>query len=232
MGLLWVTPGHSANAATGVDCEQSPHTRLEGAICNETVLRALDRELAAASQRAIDSDLLVHAQALEMRNGIARLCRRETDDNIGACLLGAELEAYLEITTRLGEFIPIGAAFTGYAALQSPSVLDSGSDGSGQKIELLHRLLPVAQSSLVHTGDTDLTVTTIVELLHLHQKPEAGLSARSESSNFVSSLERKIQQGCASTQYKRKWKASLKKHNMGCSQLRKQAPTLSASVFH
>ncbi len=235
-----------AAGASAVVCEETPHTRIESSICGEPVLRALDQELAAAVDRAVVGNKLDRAQVTELRNGIAKLCWREVDTNLQACLLGAELDAFEWVTKRLNEWpgndVPwfeleprLSAAKDLSSAGGNNKRLTSEADAidfAAQRVVLLHRQLGIAESSLKRTGNTDLTVATIAGLLETLQQQSIGLPADSELNQSITQLVQRMVQGCNDSRHKKKWRSSLRQQNLSCAEFSQQVPQIATSEFY
>ncbi len=236
---MWLSGPASASA---VNCEETPHTRIESSICGAPALRALDQELAAAVERAVAGNKLDRVQVTELRNGIARLCWREVDEKLQACLLDAELDAFQWVATRLGEphgdtttleseeavGIPRLSAAHNQAALKTKKLKDDNV--VARRIARLERQLVIAESSLRRTGNTDLTVATIAELLDTLQQQKDQLPAERELQYSVAQLVQRMVQGCR--QYQKKWRASLHQHELSCAEFSQRLPLIATSEFY
>ena len=211
--LVLQSPWQLAQASS-VDCAESPLTRLEASICNDPALRALDGELSATLKRSQDQNRLTLAQVKRVRNSIARQCRRETATKLQNCLLSAELDAFEQFA------VPAARPITGRQSVKGKQL---------QRAALLARQLDVAQSSLRSSGNANLTVTTIVELLKIADKRRG--SVNPSSSAEVKSLSLRLVQGCHHQRYAASWQAAVQANGLQCATLNRDTPVYSFSDF-
>jgi len=226
MCLLPLLYGNSASA--GVDCTQSPHTRLEIAICGEPVLSAIDRELTDAVTRAQKQGIIDRQESVDQRNKIARQCWREVDETLISCLHNAELQALEWVASRLGEF-------DGDAAGISDRVGQRLHEGLAHQKLLLQKQLMIAESRMRRTGNPDLTVATITELMQLNERqqqlqPNNGAASHADADQSIAQLEQKLVTGCNHSVYGKKWRRMVKRYELSCDTLKSKQPELYSAV--
>ncbi len=225
-----------ANAAS-VNCDDSPHTKLEAAICSAPALQALDAELSAALSLAVDRNVLAPAAAAELRNGVAKLCWREEDAKLKSCLMSAELHSYQWVLGQMNKF---GVLHTSrlsqqrfqYKRIESVSVHDhfmllasdwKSADGLlVHNVQQLKKQLAFAERSFSHTRKTDFTVATIAALLDALRDQRNTVTDARNITVAITNLERRALRGCYDSRINKKWRASLQNYGLSCEGLDQQ----------
>lgn len=222
--VLLLLYGNSASA--GVDCSGSPHTRLEIAICGEPVLRSIDQELTDALSRAQQRGIIDRATAREQRNQIARQCWREVDETLNSCLHNAELNVLEWVAVKLGE-----------VAEEDHGLSNRIGEGLVHQNLMLQKQLVLAERRLRRTGNPDLTIETIFELIRINDRQhqlQLHDGGASDASHAIAQLEQRLASGCNHTVYGKKWRRMLDRRDMSCTRLHgREVPALySSSEFH
>ncbi len=213
--ILW--PIFCVNPAiAGVNCDGTPHTRLELAICGEPILQALDRELTAALKEVLQHGDISRQDIAEQRNQIARQCRREASRAFSACLVDAELTSLEWAANKLGQ-----------SNVSSGTVISKSwryDESPAARTSQLQRQLKVAENRLRSTADPKLTVATILELISAYEQHPA------PHRKAIDQLEHRLISGCDHVVYGAEWHRVLRDNNLSCNDL--QAPALlSTSDF-
>lgn len=213
LGILWINP-----AAAGVNCNGTPHTRLELAICSDPLLRALDGELTKAYQEARERRLIDTQTIAKQRNQIARQCRREANQALNACLQNAELQSLEWVSAKLGP--------AQIVASQAASKSWRYDASRFSRTSQLQRQLKVAENRLRSTGDPELTVVTVLSLINvLKEHPDP----RGNISKAIGKLDKRLASGCDHVAYGDQWQTVLRKHSLSCSGV--QAALFSSADF-
>ena len=201
-------------ANAGVNCDGVPHTRLEIAICGEPGLRALDSELSAALNEALERGVIDRQSFLEQRNRIARHCRREDSTAFNACLRDAELNALEWAADALGQ------------SIVSRSAVSNSSDRYDATLATrttqLQRQLQLAEGRLRYTSDPELTVMTLLNLLNVTTEQQDRNPA------LIGKLEQRLASGCEHSVYGHDWRRLLRDNNLSCGDT--QSPALFSSA--
>ena len=215
--VLLLLYGNSASA--GVDCREAPHTRLEIAICGEPVLRAIDQELTQALSHARQRGVIDRSAAHKQRNKIARQCRREADESLNSCLHNAELRALEWVAVKLGEM-------DGSVADKNRDIRERLREGRVHQNVILQKQLRLAESRMRRTGNPELTVATIIELIQLNdeRQPNGG-----SESKVIAQLDQRLATGCSHAVYGKKWRRIIARRGMSCDKLQRRASALYSS---
>ena len=226
MCLLLLLYGNSASA--GVDCTESPHTRLEIAICGEPVLHAIDQELTDALTRAQRRGIIDRTDVREQRNQIARQCWREAEESLNSCVHRAELQALEWVAVELGEF-------EGENAEKNRVLRERLREGLVHQKFLLQKQLELAESTMRRTGNPDLTVVTIFELIRINERQQhlrisgdrAGgaiedrtTEDRTGEGRAIAQLELRLAAGCSHSVYGSKWRKMVERREMSCDKIK------------
>lgn len=203
--LLQVLQVSAEPVNAGVDCTGVPHTRLELAICNEPLLRALDKELTAAFDETLEQAVLEAQMIVDQRNQVARHCQRVADEAFNTCLLEAELQSLEWAASKLGQLQGVASAI-----IEKPWRYDSSP---ASRAAVLKRQLAVAESRLQSTHSPELTVTTILSLLSVYEELQP---PRGDIAASVDQLEVRLASGCSHSLYGKQWCKLLNASNRSC----------------
>ena len=216
--------------ANGIACDEAQHTRLERTICAEPYLHALDTTFLAAISRAIDAGVMEPAQGNELRNSIARNCRHESDVEVGACLLVNELDALEKLGTRLGEIKSANRMQN-----LELEIRQRYSGSIAQHLLLMHKQLLLAEDISFKTGDTDLMIATLFNLLETYQSQLNSEITDLSLSESIAEVNLKLAGGCGHEVYAHRWRRSLLTYDITCAQLSENLPVyneqLAGSIF-
>jgi len=218
--LIWLVPCfYTITGNAGVDCDGTPYTRLEIAVCQQPVLRALDEELTEAYARAQHRGIIDRPAVVERRNKIARQCWREPEATLSACLLNAELNEFESILIELGEMPGSISTIEQAPVWQQHSVL-------------LEKQLALAENSLRSTGKPDLTIATILDLIRLQSDSHRAQSGVTENADHsIADLQQRLASGCKHAVYGNEWRAVLAAHKTSCEKVQEQQSLISSSEF-
>jgi len=189
-------------------------------------LRALDSELSIILERAQRVRAIRASDAIRLRNKIAKTCRRESNDSFGACLLNAEVSALQWVAIQLGEFESAKDPADNHLSFESsPGLSFESSKG---RVSILQKQLAIAEGGLRSTGNPDLTIATLLELIATFEsKPESA-----ESLDVIAGLKLRLRSGCDHGLYGDRWQGLLESNALSCTQLRLQNPLYSSTDFY
>jgi len=194
-------------------------------VIGEPVLRAIDQELTDALTRAQQRGIIDRTTARKQRNQIARQCRREVDETLTSCLHNAELQALEWVAVRLGE-----------VAVEDQGLSDRLREGLVHQNLMLQRQLALAETRMHRTGNPDLTVNTIFELIRINdQQRQLQLNdgGASDAGQVIAQLEKRLATGCSHAVYGNKWRRMLDRRGRSCDKIeRRDAPAIYSSSDH
>jgi len=203
--LLYVGP----SAGSAVDCDGTQHTQMEISICAEPVLQELDKVLDAAVWRASSSNDAF--QSRELRNDVARHCRREQGDSLVNCLIHTETHALKRILRAMGEI----------KHSQAPHADANQFDGVGDddRLAALNRLLSLVDTMPEGKDKNRLTAYTLAALVTTFNDQSEDETQIRKTMNLLSS---QAVDGCqASTE--KLWESALASYDVSCGIIKFQS---------
>ncbi|OED43839.1 hypothetical protein AB833_02770 [Chromatiales bacterium (ex Bugula neritina AB1)] len=173
----------SAQAYGGAfDCRIA-YTPTEQAICSNSELQSLDRELRLISSRAVEQNLSTTADILSMRNQLVRRCRNS--EQLADCLINEEKEEIINLARQLGEIAEIPASTKG----------ETLTERWGLLIENAEAELVTAEQRIQYDGDAEPMIGAAVRLLNLYRSAFARSPADSQLAHRIRELEAKLIRG-------------------------------------
>jgi len=197
---------------SAVDCDGTEHTRLEIAICAEPVLHELDKVLDSAIWRASSSVKVFRSN--ELRNDVARHCRRQQGSSLGNCLIHTETHALKKVLRGLGE---IENSQVPHAdASQYEGIGDSGDD----RLAALNSLLSLADAMPAGEDKDRITAYTLAALVTTFKNQAQD---QFQTRKTISLLSSNAIDGCTAAGSEALWESALDSYGVSCGIIKFQA---------